>query len=297
MAQPVSVAQSAASSRPFARKSLRDTMWRVIAYVCFSLVGLVLLLPFFWMVSTSLKESGTEFAYPPQWFPVPPHPENYQDAMTLLPFMTFLKNTLIITFVNMAGGMLTASMAGYGFARLRFPFRNQLFLLCLATMMLPSVATLIPQFIIFKTLNWINTFLPLTVPSFFGGGAFFIFLTRQFFMSIPYELEEAARIDGANSWRIFFQLMLPLSGPVLAAMAIFSFQSHWNEFLTPLIYLNDREKYTLAIGLNSMHGLYQTNWNMLMAASAATTLPMIVLFFAAQRHFMKGIVTTGLGGR
>jgi len=300
MAAPLTIDRRTAAGtaqRLLASKTARDTALRALAYVAFSLVGLVLLLPFFWMVSTSLKESGTEFAYPPQWLPLPAHPENYGEALTLLPFARFLLNTLIITVVNMLGGMLTASMAGYGFARLRFPFRSQLFIVCLATMMLPSIVTLIPQFIIFKSLGWINTFLPLTVPSFFGGGAFFIFLTRQFFMSLPYELEEAARIDGASSWRIFFQLMLPLSGPVLAAMAIFSFQSHWNEFLLPLIYLNDREKFTMAIGLNSMKGLYQTNWNLLMAAATATTIPMIVLFFAAQRHFMKGIVTTGLAGR
>jgi multiple sugar transport system permease protein len=270
---------------------------RALLYLVLLAGGVAFVIPYYWMVSTSLKKTGDEFAYPPVWIPSPVVLHNYADTWALLPFALWLWNTVVIVVLNMSGAIITASMAGYGFARLRFPLRGPLFTLCLATMMLPSIVTLIPKFILFTNLGWVNTNLPLWVPAWFGGGAFFIFLCRQFFLGIPYELDEAARIDGASSWRIWAQIILPLSKPVIATMAIFAFQASWNEFLEPLIYLPDREKMTLAVGLRTMYGLYQTNWNYLMAASTLMTLPIIVIFFLAQRHFIRGIVTTGLAGR
>ncbi len=268
-----------------------------ILYLFLIAFGLTFILPYFWMVSTSLKQTGYEFQYPPVWIPNPVVWRNYVDTWNLLPFALWFWNTIVIVVLSMAGAILTASMAGFGFARLRFPGRGLLFTLCLSTMMLPSIVTLIPKFILFTALGWVNTNLPLWVPSWFGGDAFFIFLCRQFFLGIPRELDEAARIDGASSWRIYAQIVLPLSRPVLATMAVFAFQGSWNDFLGPLIYLPDREKMTLAVGLNTMLGMYQTNWNYLMAASTLMTLPIVVLFFLAQRHFVRGIATTGLAGR
>ncbi|HVC35387.1 MAG TPA: carbohydrate ABC transporter permease [Chloroflexota bacterium] len=283
-----------AASRPGALGYLAG---KAVLYASLVVIGITFVLPYFWMVSTSFKRTGYEFQYPPVWLPSPFVWQNYLDTWRLLPFAIWIWNTVVIVALSMAGAMLTSSMAGYGFARLRFPGRGVLFSICLATMMLPSIVTLIPKFILFTDLGWVNTNLPLWVPAWFGGDAFFIFLCRQFFLGIPYELDEAARIDGASSWRIYGQIMIPLSKPVLATMAIFAFQGGWNDFLNPLIYLPDRNKMTLAVGLNTMLGMYQTNWNYLMAASTLMTLPVIIIFFLAQRQFIRGITTTGLAGR
>ena len=272
-------------------------MGQTIGYIVLGSVGVVQLIPAFWLVSTSLKERGTEFLWPPQWIPNPVVFHNYVVALTLLPFFTFFRNTVFITMANMVGGILTSLMAAYAFSRLRFPFRDFLFSMCLSTLMLPTIVTMIPEFIVFKQLGWVNTFLPLIVPTWFGGSAFFIFLGRQFFSTIPMELEDAARIDGASSYRIWWSIMVPLSKPVIASMAIFSFQSNWNAFMRPLIYLYDEHVQTMAIGLNVLKGTRQTEWNLLMAVSTVFTIPMVLLFFLAQRHFMRGIVTTGLAGR
>jgi multiple sugar transport system permease protein len=274
-----------------------DTVGRAVVYILLVAFAITFVLPYFWMVSTSFKQTGYEFQYPPVWIPNPFVWRNYVDTWNLLPFAMWAWNTIVIVVLSMAGSILTSSMAGFAFARLRFPGRGILFTIVLSTMMLPSIVTLIPKFILFTNLGWVNTNLPLWVPAWFGGDAFFIFLCRQFFLTIPHELDEAARIDGASSWRIYGQLMLPLSKPVLATMAIFAFQGGWNDFLGPLIYLPDREKMTLAVGLNTMLGMYQTNWNYLMAASTLMTLPVIIIFFLAQRQFIRGIATTGLAGR
>jgi len=289
--------QVAAAKPKAPRKRVRELTWKTAAYFILGAVGVVQLIPFFWMISTSFKPRGTEFLWPPQWIPNPVVLANYPTALTLLPFFIFFRNTLIITIANMIGGIGTSLMAAYGFSRLRFPYRSLLFSVCLSTLMLPDVVTLVPQFIMFKQLNWVNTFLPLIVPNWFGGSAFFIFLGRQFFTTIPMELEDAARMDGASSYRIWWSIMIPLSKAVIASMAIFSFQSNWNDFTRPLVYLYDTDKQTMALGLSVMKGVYQTDWNLLMAISTVFTIPMIVLFFLAQRQFMRGIVTTGLAGR
>ena len=277
---------------------VRQMIGHSLLHLWLLLGTVVLLLPLFFLVSTSLKESGREFVSPVEWLPSPVVWSNYPRALTALPFHRFFLNTAIITAIAMLGQMLTATICGYGFARFRFPGRDTLFLLCLSTMMLPGVVTLIPTFILFSKLGWVNTYLPLTVPAFFGGGAFYIFLCRQFFLTIPVEIEESARMDGAGTPRIWWQMMLPLSKPLLTAMAIFSFVGHWNDFMGPLIYLRDMDMMTVAVGLNAFKGTFgRTDWNLMMAASTTVMLPVVVLFLAGQRYFIQGIVTTGLSGR
>ncbi|MBI2940336.1 MAG: carbohydrate ABC transporter permease [Chloroflexi bacterium] len=256
-----------------------------------------MLAPFAWMVSTALKETGREFTFPPEFLPNPVVWRNYPEALTLMPFPLFLGNTLTIAITAMAGVLLTSSMVAFGFARLHFPGRSFLFGLLLSTMMLPGIVTLIPQFILFKTLGWYDTFLPLIVPYWFGGGAVNVFLIRQFFMTIPLELDEAARIDGASNLTIYWRIMLPLSGPVLATVGVLGFLYMWNDFLHPLIYITSMEKRTLALGIVGFKGLYSTMWNLMMAASSVMVIPVIILFFAAQRYFVRGVVLTGLAGR
>ncbi len=259
----------------------------------------LMLLPFFWLISTSLKIRGTEFTFPPVWIPRPAVWSNYYTAIfnSGLPFPRFLLNTSIITAANLVGVLFSASLAGFGFARMRFPLRDKLFILVLSTLMLPEIVTQIPSYLLFRLLHWIDTFLPLIVPAWLGGGAFNIFLFRQFFMSIPNELDEAARIDGASTWQIYARVILPLAKPVLSAVAIFTFLDSWNAFMGPLIYLNSIEKMTLAVGLRAFQGLRGTEWNLMMAAAAVMMIPVLVVFFAAQRYFIQGIVTTGFGGR
>ena len=227
-------------------------------------LGLVMLVPFVWLVSTSLKVRGTEFTFPPVWIPRPAVWRNYYVAIFAsgLPFTRFLMNTAIITGANMVGVLLTASMVGFGFARMRFPGRSAMFMLVVSTLMLPEIVTTIPSYLLFRRLDWIDTFLPLIVPTFLGGGAFNIFLFRQFFMAIPYELDEAARIDGAGVTTIYLRVILPLSRPVLTSVAIFTFLGNWNSFMGPLIYLNSIEKMTLAVGLRAFQGLHGTEWNL-----------------------------------
>jgi multiple sugar transport system permease protein len=260
-------------------------------------VGLALAVPYVWMISTSFKANGQEFSLYPELIPHPLVWQNYPEVFNLLPFLRWFWNSVVIVVLTMTGRLLTSSLAGYSFARLRFPFRNVLFAICLSTLMLPSIVTLIPTFIVFHYLGWVNTNLPLWVPAWFGGGAFFIFLCRQFFMTIPYEIEEAAKVDGASPFRIYRQIILPLSWPILASIVMFSFNWVWSDFLDPLIYLLDSDKMTLATGLNSMIGMYSTNWNYLMAGAFVTSLPVIVVFFIGQRYFVRGVVMSGLAGR
>jgi multiple sugar transport system permease protein len=269
---------------------------RVVVWTLLLVGALVMLLPFLWLVSTSLKEQRQIFVYPPQWIPNPIRWQNYPEALTSLPFARYTVNTLLITSLTMIGVLLTSSLAAYGFARLRFPGRDLIFMVLLSTLMLPYAVIMIPQYIMFKYLGWIDTYLPLIVPFWFGGGIFNIFLLRQFFRTIPADLTEAARIDGASELRIYWQIILPLAGPALAVVAIFTFINTWNDFLGPLIYLSSQTKYTMALGLASFKGLYATQWHYLMAASTVMVVPIIVLFFLAQRYFVQGIVMTGTKG-
>lgn len=278
------------------RKRRREVLQKSLSFTILSLGAVIFLLPFFGMVSTSLKTPGEVLRFPPTWWPEHPQWQNYPLALSRLDFWHLLRNTLIIVYSNLVGQVLSASLVAFGFARLRFPGRDLLFFLMLSTMMLPSVVTLIPLYVFYKNLGWINTFLPLTLPAYFGGGAFFIFLLRQFFMTIPKELEDAARIDGCSSFEVYWRIFLPLSRPALTTVAIFSFMSHWNDFVGPLIYLRTPDKFTLALGLQTFQGLYSTDYHYLMAASIVVVSPVILIFFLAQRYFVRGIILTGLKG-
>lgn len=287
----------AASRRSLESRQTRERILHVSLYVVLTAISLMALVPIFYMMSTSLKAHGMEYEWPMKWIPDPVVWKNYLDAHTVMPFHLYYRNTIAIAGISTAGAMLTATMAGYAFARLRFVGRNVLFILTLSTMMLPGIVTLVPTFLIFRQLGWINTLYPMIVPHVLGGGAFFIFLSRQFFMSIPYELEEAARIDGAASYRIYWRIMLPLAGPVLAVIGVFSFVSRWTDFLEALVYLNTENVRTVAVGLALNSALFGENRNFIMASSFTMALPIIVLFFFAQRYFMRGIVMTGIAGR
>lgn len=247
----------------------------------------VVIVPLLWTFFTSLKTPAEVFK--DNFFPTTWHWSNYADAVRAIPFFTFLLNTLIILLPVLIGTVFSAALCAYGFARFRFKGKKTLFLVLLATMMLPSQVTLIPMFIMFKEAGWVDTFLPLIVPSFFGGGAFNIFLIRQFMRGIPRDLDESAFVDGANRIQIFLRIILPLSMAPLIAVAIFTFMGVWNDFQGPLIYLNSTEKYTLALGLSMFKGLYNVEWNMLMAATILIMLPALIVFFAAQKYFIEGI--------
>ncbi len=258
-------------------------------------VALLFLIPFLWMISSSLKPNYQIFEVPPRWIPNPPQWDNYSEALTTLPFDRYMVNTAIITALTIVGHVVSCTLIAYAFARLRAPGRDVLFLVVLATMMLPYPVTMVPLYVLFKQLGWINTFLPLTVPAFFGS-AFYIFLLRQFFLTIPPDFEDAAIIDGANTLQILWRVILPLSMPAVATVAIFTFQAAWNDFLAPLIYLQKPELYTVTLGLQFFRSTYTTNWAYLMAASLVTSLPVIVVFFLAQRYFIEGITLSGVKG-
>ena len=228
---------------------LRSAASRVALHGLLIGLSVVALVPIVWMLSTSLKASGTEYEWPIRWIPERIVFGNYVKALTVMNFGAYYRNTFTIAILATLGTTLTSAMAGFAFARLRFVGRGPLFILVLSTMMLPEAVTLIPTYIVFRTVHWIDTLFPLIVPSWLGGGAFYIFLVRQFFLTIPHELDEAARIDGAGDFRIFWQILLPLAGPVLAVTAVFTFVDKWTQFLTPLIYLNSDQNRTVALGI------------------------------------------------
>jgi ABC-type glycerol-3-phosphate transport system permease component len=291
------VSTSTVTTRRQPRILLGRVALRVMIYAIILIGGAFLMIPFLWMLSASLKDEAEVFASPPIWIPSTFHFNNYPEALTIIPFATFFRNTAIITALNLVGETFSCALVAYGFARLRFPGKGVLFMLVLSTMMVPFYVTMIPRFILFRSLGWNNTFLPLTVPLFFGGAGFFIFLFRQFFLTIPFEIEDSARIDGAGTSTCFARIILPLSKPVLGAVAIFTFIFHWNDFISPLIFLNSQQNYTLALGLRmlqvSQGGM---RWNYLMAASFAVMLPCLLLFFFFQRIFIQGVVFTGVKG-
>jgi ABC-type glycerol-3-phosphate transport system permease component len=258
-------------------------------------VAVLFLLPLFWMISSSLKPNYQVLEFPPRWLPNPIRWQNYPEALTYVPFDRYALNTLLITLMNMVGHILSCTVVAYGFARLRAPGKNALFVLLLATMMLPYPVTMIPIYIGFNALGWVNTFRPLIVPAFFGN-PFYIFLLRQFLLGVPRDLEDAARIDGANTGQIIWHIILPVIRPAIATVAIFTFQSTWNDFLGPLIYLHEQTKYTVSLGLSFFRSNYDVRWAYLMAASLTVTLPVIIVFFIAQRTFIEGITLTGLKG-
>ncbi len=276
--------------------ALQDTLHKVLVYMLLTLGSILVMLPFFWMITTSLKQPGTEFTFPIEWLPNPPRWKNYVEGWTVLPFTRWLFNSLFVSLVAIAGSVLSSAIVGFGFARIRFPGRDALFLLVLSTMMLPYPSVIVPLFLLFKDLGWIDTYLPLTVPTFFGANAFFIFLLRQFFKTIPLDLDDAARVDGGNTFTVFLRICLPLIRPALGIIFVFSFMHNWNDFLGPLIFLSDNDKYTLALGLRFFQGQYRIEWALLMAVSLLVLMPNIALFFIAQKYYIQGIVVSGVKG-
>jgi multiple sugar transport system permease protein len=281
------------------RQSSGDAVLRVFVYAVIVLGAAVVLVPFAWMLSTSLKSQERLFVYPPEWIPTPPQWHNYLDAWRALPFGRFLWNTIFMTTLAMFAELFTASIVAYGFARFRFPLRNTLFVLLLSTMMLPSILTLIPKFIMWREVDRIDTFSPMTVGAWFVWGPSFVFLLRQFFLSIPREIEEAALLDGANTFQVYSQIMLPLVKPALLAIGVLSFQANWNNFEGPLIYLSTLEKFPMILGLRFFGATLSNEapkWHYMMAMSTLMAAPILALFFLAQRYFIEGITVGGVKG-
>jgi ABC-type glycerol-3-phosphate transport system permease component len=268
---------------------------RALIYLLLILGALFIFVPLAWTLSTSLKTEAQTLAYPPTWIPNPIQWRNYPDALTARPFDRYYMNTFIITILSVIGQVLSSALVAYGFARFRFPGRNVLFMLVLSTLMIPFHLLIIPRFILFKYLGWLDTLLPLIVPNFFGG-AFSIFLLRQYFQTIPLELDEAAKIDGASPWQIFWQILLPLAKPALGAVAVFEFMSSWQDFMGPLIYLSSDRNYTVSVGLAAFRNDYFTAWHLYMAAAAVAMVVPLIVFFLAQRYFISGVALTGSGG-
>ena len=265
--------------------------------------GLLMMAPFLWMISTSLKTRAEVFATPPTLLPVVAQWHNYPDMWNALPFGLFFFNSVKLATLNTIGQLLTCSMAAFAFAALRFRFRDPLFALLLVTLIIPFQVVLVPNFVLYRLLphplstsgNWIGTQEPLWVGAFLGG-AFGTFLLRQFFLAIPRELADAARVDGANPWQIYRRIYLPLAKPALATLAIFTFMWSWNDLIDPIIYLRDIESFTVTAGLSLFQGQYVGRWPLLMAGALVSVLPMIVLFILAQRHFVRGIAMSGIKG-
>lgn len=285
-----------ALGRVTARRRLTDGLLMTALII----MAITFIFPFFWTISSSLKEPSELYTFPPQLLPKVPQWVNYPTVLRQVPFLTWVGNSLVIVTLSTAGIIITASMAGYAFARFQFRGRGLLFILTLGTLMLPSQVTLIPQYILFHKLGWINTHYPLWVPFWFGGGAFSIFLMRQFIMTLPKELDESAVIDGAGYARVFWSILLPLCKPAIATIAVIAMIARWNDYLEPLIYLTTKEKFTVALGLtffrdNPEQGGIPTQ-HLLMAGSVMTIVPVIILFFVAQRFFVQGIALSGLKG-
>lgn len=290
------------------RQQIRETIGLIVLQIVMTLVLITFLAPTLWMISSSLKARPEVFAVPIVWIPAQPQWGNYVDALNLLPFGRFAINTFGLCLLTVLGTLVSASMVSYSFARLRWPGRDLFFMLLLGTMMLPEIVTLIPRFIEFRWLGWVKpgtvlgilplNYLPLTVPFWLALTPLYVFLMRQFFKGIPMELEEAALVDGANRFMILFRIILPLSKPVIATVAVFQFLQTYNDFLEPLIYIRGRSDWTLALGLRALNDVQQTGqWELLFAASTAVLIPILLIFIFAQRYFVQGIATTGFGGR
>lgn len=281
-------------------KQQQRRIWGAFNFTMLCGLGVLMALPFFWMLSTSLKVEQQVYLFPPIWIPNPWAWENYSISLfDILPFTRFFLNTIYITVTATVGAVLSSSMVAFAFARLRWPGRDKVFLLVLATMMVPTYSTIVPRFILFRHLDWVDTFWPLIVPLWFGGSAFFIFLMRQFYMTIPIDLDEAAGIDGCSEFRIWWSIILPLSRPALATITILSFMARWNDFFDPLIFLNTMENFTVALGLNMFRAaieIYGVRYHWLMAASVTVLLPGLIIFFFFQKTFVQGVVMSGIKG-
>lgn len=264
-------------------------------YVGLSLGSIIMVIPFVWMISSSLKTNVELFYFPPRWLPKHWLWQNYVEVFRSFPFAQFIVNSMKISTLSTLGQLLTCAMAAYCFARFRFPGRDVLFTILLSTMMVPGQVTMIPVFMVMRALGWVDTHYPLIVPS-YCGGAFGTFLLRQFFLTIPNELEDAARMDGASRASIFWQIFLPLGKPALATLGLIAFMNNWNNLLGPVIYLQSRDKMTLSVGLALFKGQYTTKYNLLMAGALISVLPILIMFILAQKYFVQGITMTGIKG-
>jgi multiple sugar transport system permease protein len=284
---------------------VRQVIRKVTPHLFLIPASLVLIFPLVWMISTSLKPQQALFTMPPQLIPNPIRWANYPEALTTMPFHIYVRNSVIYCVGIVVGQVLVSALVGYGFARLRFPGRDAIFWLVLIRMMLPFAVTMVPSYVMFAKMDWVNTFLPLIVPGWLPGlnsASFYIFLCRQFFMGLPLELDDAAKIDGAGFLRLWWQVLLPLSKPVLATVGILSFIIHWNDFQGPLLYLQRQNLRPMALALQTFGRAFGTvegrsEWQWLMAASVAFLMPMLITFFVGQRYFLRGISTSGLAGR
>lgn len=282
-------------TEPTSGSRLLKLTGRFLAYLVVSAGAILMVVPFLWMASTAFKSGGSAFDYPPTWIPKPFTLDNFKDVWTIVPFGRYFFNSLFVAVAVTVGEVLTSALAAYAFARLRFPGRDAMFLLYLATLMIPGQVTIIPNFILMRYLGWINTYQGLIIPTAFT--AFGTFLLRQYFLSIPRELEEAARVDGASYFEVWWRIIMPLASPAIATLGVFSFMGAWNSFLWPFIMVSRSDMRTLTVALRSLQTEYGTEWGMMMAGSLLAMLPMLIIFLSAQRYFVRGIATTGFGGR
>lgn len=275
-------------------KKYKKKCRRILLYGSLFLLAFLFLFPFYWMLRTSVMELDDIFELPPVYFPREIQTEHYGEAFSVFPLGRYLLNSLLITALSTIGAMLSASLCAFGFSRIRWKGRELIFTVVLSSMLLPSAVTMIPVFLGWNAIGLTDTYLPLIIPSWFGGGAMNIFLLRQFFRMIPKEMDESARMDGAGYLQIYWNIILPLSKPVLVVVMLFAFMASWNDFLNPIIYLNDQMKYTISIGLQLFMTAYQTSWNQLMAAAVIAVIPCVLLFLFGQRFIVEGINLTGL---
>jgi multiple sugar transport system permease protein len=282
-------------ARPMSAERLGRVFWRGLIYVLTVVLAVIFTFPFFWMVSSSVKPPSEIMAMPPKWIPSTIVLSSYVSPFTNLPFLLFYRNTVFVTLMGMLGVLLSSSLVAFAFARMRWPGRDKFFILMLATLMVPNHVTLIPTYVFYSKLDWINTFLPLLVPE-WTGSPFIIFLMRQYMMTIPLEMDDAARIDGCGWFRLYSRIIVPLSWPVIGVAAIYSFTYHWNAFERPLIYLNRLELFTVPLGMAVLKSRYSTDFGAMMAMATVSIIPVLIVFFLAQRYFIQGVVVSGVKG-
>jgi ABC-type glycerol-3-phosphate transport system permease component len=274
---------------------VRHWLGMALTYAVLIALAIFFMIPLFWMMSTSLKPRWEVFAYPPQWIPAKLEWQNFAEVFRRVPFLRYAANTSFLVLANLVGQLFAVPLAAYSFARLRFPGRDTIFFIVIATMMVPSQVTMIPLFAIFQRMKLVNTYWPLILPA-FAGGAFYIFLLRQYMKTIPRDLDDAARIDGAGTWAILYKVILPLCRPPLIIVIVYTFWGVWNDFLHPLIYLNNSSLFTLQLGLAFFRGRFDVEWNLLMAATLMTVIPLLVVYFLVQDQLIGGIASVGLKG-
>lgn len=275
------------------RGKYRELLGKTTSRIVLIFFSILFAIPLYWMFISALKSTGELSAFPPTLWPEEFVWSNFRDAVEFIPFFTYMRNTMIVTVGSVLGAVVSNPIIAYGFARIEWPGRDAVFYLVIATIFIPFPVLMVSLFDIFARIGWVNTFLPLIVPMFFGN-PFWIFLMRQFFKQLPTEISDAARIDGANEWQIFWRVMLPLAKPAIAVVAILATVTAWNDFLGPLIYLQEESRYTLAIGLQFFRSTYDVEFNMLMAASALVVIPVIIVFLIFQRYFLKGLTIGGV---